>query len=144
MLKKFLILFVVVSCVAGCGLKRVTLKADMVPGKQLNKQGLMYVERFSPDKRNLHILIADQLSLMGYQSASGESGQAPKNTQTVVTYVDKWQWDITNYLRKITISFRDYPARSLVIQGESSRTSLVRKPPVEVIRETLDEMMRKH
>ncbi len=60
---------------------------------------IVFVERFEPDKRNLNEIIADNISARGHTAIAGETGQAPDHTTLVVTYVDKWMWDITKWMR---------------------------------------------
>lgn len=124
--------------ISGCSTK---LSSDIVPGAALNAKGKFYVVHFEPDKRNLNVTIADQLKLMGYDAVAGENNSMPGDVQTIVTYVDHWQWDITNYMIEINIQFRDANDNSLIMSGRSYRTSLARKSADEMIRETLEEML---
>ena len=123
----------------GCSSK---LTSDLVPGATLNTKGKFYVVHFEPDKRNLNVMIADRLKLMGYDAIAGEQNNMPSDIETVVTYVDNWQWDITNYMIEINVQFRDAKDNSLIMSGKSHRTSLVRKSPEEMIRETLEVMLK--
>jgi len=123
----------------GCSTK---LTSNLAPGAVFNDLGKTVVVRFEPDKRNLNSIIADQLTLMGYPAVAVEKSEIPKDVNTLVTYRDNWQWDITNYMIKINIQFRDGNSRELIISGESYRTSLVRKTPQEMIKETLEEILK--
>jgi hypothetical protein len=123
----------------GCSTK---LTSNLAPGAVFNDLGKTVVVRFEPDTRNLNSIIADQLTLMGYPAVAVEKSEIPKDVNTLVTYRDNWQWDITNYMIKINIQFRDGKSRELIISGESYRTSLVRKTPQEMIKETLDEILK--
>jgi len=124
----------------GCSVKR--LNAIAVEGATLNKSGKFYVVRFDPDKRNLNQIIADQMTSMGYNAVAGEKSDMPDDIDTVVTYIDHWQWDITNYMIEIDIQFRDAKDNALIVSGESYRTSLDRAAPSVMIRETLEEMLK--
>lgn len=123
----------------GCASK---VSSTAVPGASLKEKGKFYVVRFEPDKRNLNVIIADQLTLMGFNTATGEKSDMPDNIDTVVTYVDHWQWDMSNYMIKIDIQFRDGRDGALIMSGESYRTSLVRRSPTTMIKETLEEMLK--
>ena len=123
----------------GCSTK---LTSNLVPGAVFNDLGKTVVVRFEPDTRHLNSIIADQLTLMGYPAVAVEKSEIPKDVNTLVTYRDNWQWDITNYMIKINIQFRDGKSRELIISGESYRTSLVRKTPQEMIKETLEEILK--
>ncbi|WP_372880605.1 hypothetical protein [Psychromonas sp.] len=137
---KNVLLLAGIFAMAGCS---THLKATMSPGRSLN-DGLdnVYVQHFSPDKRNLNYIIADKLTQLGYPANPLDSNDIPDNANIIITYVDNWQWDITNYLIKIKIDFRDAESKQLVITGESFRTSLARKTPEFMIQEALEKMLQ--
>jgi hypothetical protein len=123
----------------GCASK---VSSTAVPGASLKEKGTFYVVRFEPDKRNLNMIIANQLTSMGFNAAAGEKSDIPEDVDTVVTYVDQWQWDMSNYMIKIDIQFRDAKDGALIMSGNSFRTSLVRRTPETMIKETLEEMLK--
>jgi hypothetical protein len=46
--------------------------------------------------------------MKGYSSTAGpELPQASYKVDSVVTYVDKWMWDITLYLIELTVTLRE-------------------------------------
>lgn len=118
------------------------LEATVAPGQSLNKLGTIYVQHFSPDKRHLNYIIADKLTLLGYPATPINSDTIPQDADVVITYVDNWQWDITNYLIKIKIDFRKAENKQLLITGESFRTSLARKEPSFMIQEALEKILQ--
>jgi hypothetical protein len=103
----------------------------------VSQADIFYVERFEPDKRGLEKIIADNLSLRGYTATVGEEGLAPDEATVLVTYVDKWQWDLTMYLIELTVTFRDPETRAAIGSGNSYHTSLTRLSPDEMIDEVL-------
>lgn len=137
---KYVLVLGALFAMSGCSTR---LEATMAPGRSLNNDlGNVYVEHFSPDKRNLNYIIADKLTMLGYPATPLDSNDTPDNANIIITYVDNWQWDITNYLIKIKIDFRDAESKQLVITGESFRTSLVRKDPEFMIQEALEKMLQ--
>ena len=118
------------------------LSAVSVEGSSLKKSGKFYVVRFEPDERNLNVIIADRLTLMGFDAATGEKRDMPNDIDTVVTYVDQWKWDMSNYMIEIDIQFRDAEDGALIMTGESYRRTLVRGTPETMIKETLEEMLK--
>jgi len=120
----------------GCSQK---LSSEISPGVQVSALQSFYVVHFSPEKRNLHKIIENQLVEMGYKATSGEEQAIPDDANVIVTYIDNWQWDITNYMIKIQITFKN-PSGSILATATSYRTSLVRKTPPEMIKETLLEI----
>jgi hypothetical protein len=129
------VLFVACAALAGCAINKETASFD--PNMDLAGDSVFYVERFGPDKRGLEKIIADSLSTRGYIATYGEKGETPANATTVVTYVDKWQWDMTMYLIELTISFRDPQTGVAFATGNSYHTSLTRQSPENMVSEVL-------
>jgi hypothetical protein len=119
------------------------LESNLAPGATFDELGKTFVVHFEPDKRQLHSIIADKLTLMGHPSTAGEKSEMPDDVDTLVTYKDNWMWDITNYMIKLNIQFRNGKSNELIITGESYRTSLARKSPEGMIEETLTEILKK-
>lgn len=100
----------------------------------------IYVEKFPPDGRGIEKIIANELNAMGYQAIVGQI--QPKNIDAVVTYRDKWRWDITMYMLSISIKIRDPDTGFPLAVGNSLHTSLTRKSPEELVREVLGNMLK--
>ncbi|MDH3547717.1 MAG: hypothetical protein OEQ16_00035 [Gammaproteobacteria bacterium] len=124
---------------AGCAINRATGTFD--PGQDIVNSDVFYVERFNPDNRELHKLIADNLSTRGYKATFGEEGSAPDDATIVVTYVDKWMWDITMYLIELTITLRDPESGAAIGSGNSYHTSLSRLSPEQMVDEVLTNIL---
>jgi len=141
-LKKFAIFacLSIVLLLTGCA---TNLSSNLAPGVTFDELGKIFVVRFAPDKRELNSIIAEKLTLMGYPAVAGEKSEIPKDVDTLVTYKDNWQWDLTNYMIRINIQFRDSKSGKLIVSGESYRTSLARKSPEKMIEETLVEIFKK-
>ena len=95
------------------------------------------MERFAPDKRDLNRIMADQISTRGFEATAGEKGTTPDNATVLVTYVDKWMWDLTSYMIELTITFREPKTGVAYASGNSYHTSLTRLSPEEMIDEVL-------
>ena len=136
-MKTLMRLVIIGACIslAGCAVNRATGTFD--PGKDIVGSDVFYVERFGPDERELHKLIADDLSVRGYTVTFGEEGEAPDDATIIVTYVDKWMWDITMYLIELTVTFRDPASGAAVGSGNSYHTSLTRLSPEKMVNEVL-------
>lgn len=141
-MKKFInyIFLAIALLLTGCA---THLTSNLAPNATFNELGKTFVVRFEPDTRNLNSLIADKLTLMGHSATFGEEGDIPNDVDTLITYRDNWQWDVTMYMIKINIQFRDGKSRELIVSGESFRTSLARKSSEEMIEETLIEILKK-
>src|SRR5690242_21668455 len=84
---------------SGCA----TNNAVKAPDANLGRLKSFYVVRLPADERGVEKLIAARLSAMGYQSSSGEAASPPAPVDALVTYQDRWMWDITMYMIKLDI-----------------------------------------
>lgn len=130
-----LVLVLVFVSMSGCAVNRATGSFD--PEMDLTQAEVFYVERFGPDNRGLEKIIADNLNVRGYTASYGEQGLAPDDTTVLVTYVDKWMWDITMYMIELTVTFRDPDTGAAIGSGNSYHTSLTRLTPEQMINEVL-------
>jgi len=72
------------------------------------------------DERNLDIAIAEVLRRRGLEIVSGDATEA----NYVVSYVDRWYWDMRMYLIDLRIDIRDARTSVLVATGRSYQSSL--------------------
>ena len=87
-------------------------------------------------------VIAEKLNAYGFNSTSGVSSTPPSSVDVLVTYRDRWMWDITNYMIEITIEFHDPESNFTFASGRSYRTSLARKDPEVMIEEVLQDLFK--
>jgi hypothetical protein len=111
--------------------------AKVTAGADLSKIHKIYVEKFDPDKRGINDLISDQLNKMGYESTTGLATAKPVDVDAVVTYRDKWMWDITMYMWELTITLREPEGQYPLVVGHSLHGSLTRKSPKKMVEEVL-------
>lgn len=128
------------SLSSGCAVNRAT--ASVSPGADLSTVKTFYVVQFPSDQRGIEKLIRDNLAKRGFTATSGpELPQAPK-VDAVVTYIDKWMWDITMYMLELTITLRN-PANNFPLAvGNSFHTSLTRLAPEEMVDEVLTNIFK--
>jgi hypothetical protein len=79
---------------------------------------------------------------MGYEATAGEESDIPKDIDAVLTYRDKWMWDITNYMIELTVTVRDRENKYPLAVGNSYHTSLTRKSPEGMIEEVLTNIFK--
>tara|TARA_B110000503_G_C7173241_1_gene425540 strand:- start:17431 stop:17874 length:444 start_codon:yes stop_codon:yes gene_type:complete len=133
------ILFVVLlQGIVGCAVNRQG--AEIINEADLSQAKVFYVEHFEPDRRNFQLQISDEINKKGYSATAGEPGNAPDETDVVVTYKDKWMWDITNYMISLTVTFREPVTNYPLAVGESYHTSLTRLSPEKMIAEVLKNL----
>ncbi|PLY04661.1 MAG: hypothetical protein C0625_16025 [Arcobacter sp.] len=139
-LKLIVILFFVLIF-SGCSIKDTNAK--LVPNSELKSKNIFYVVLLESDKRNIAKMIADTLVEKGYSASSGTLENLPKDSDVVVTYEDRWMWDLTNYLIQFDMQFRNAKNFYPYVAGETIRTSVVRKSPKEMAEETITTMLNK-
>jgi hypothetical protein len=137
--KKFLLSVFILSVLAlssGCAVNRAT--ATVSADADLGKVKTFYVVQQPKDERGIEKLISDNLNARCFVAKSGPEMQAPPaGVDAVVTYVDKWMWDITMYLLELTLTIRDPANNFPMANANSYHTSLTRKSPPEMVDEVL-------
>ncbi|MBT9521235.1 MAG: hypothetical protein IV101_10100 [Dechloromonas sp.] len=137
-LKLLALLGLVASLTTGCAVNRATGSVD--PSANLSALKTMYVKKTADDD-NTYTLIADKLRSKGLTVTTG-SEAAPGNVDAVVTYIDKWMWDITMYMLELTITIRDPKTDFPLATGNSFHTSLTRLSPKEMVNEVVDNIYK--
>jgi hypothetical protein len=99
----------------------------------------IYVMHQPKDKDKINVLIADNLSVRGVTATTGD-GPVPANADAVITYIDKWMWDITMYLLQLTVTVRDPKTDFPMASASSLHGSLTRLSPTEMVAETLNNI----
>ena len=132
------LLFVGALLVSGCAVNRAT--ANIEPTADLANIKSIYVIKFAPDGRGINNLIANKLKEMGYLVNTGV--RAPSDVDVIVTYKDKWMWDITMYMLELTITIRDPKTDFPLASGNSYHTSLTRKTPEEMVDEVINNIFK--
>lgn len=135
-----LLWFGVLLLTAGCANQ---MSATVNPDLDLGKVKRLYVVKNETDSRGTDKLIADRLTKIGYNATSGPRQPGPYNADVVVTYTDKWMWDITMYMIELTINFRTPDTGFPLATGKSMHTSLTRKSPEEMVEEVLESIFNK-
>lgn len=131
----FALVFGALVLVSGCS-NRAT--ATLSPGADLNRVKTYYVVHQPKDTRGIQNLIGDRLVKEGFTATAGpELPQSSYKADSVVSYVDRWMWDITMYLLELTVTFRDPTNGFPLAVGNSYHTSLTRKSPEEMVDEVL-------
>lgn len=122
----------------GCATNRATATVD--PTANLGKIKTVHVVKVADDSRGVNDLIARQLTTMGYTATTGPAN--PGGVDALVTYVDKWMWDMTMYMIELTVIVRDPASEFPLATGNSLHTSLTRKSPTEMVEEVTTNIFK--
>jgi hypothetical protein len=138
LLKLISLLALVGTLATGCAVNRATATVD--PAAKLDTLKTMHVAKLPQDGRNIDLLIADKLRTRGYTVTTGL--EAPARVDALVTYADKWMWDITMYMLELTVNVREPKTDYPLATGNSYHTSLTRKSPAEMVDEVINNIMK--
>ena len=134
-------LFLFILFMTGCS--KAMIVSDSDPNISFVTFKKFYVRKLPADERGLEKIIARKLNEFGFQASSG-TGAVPTDhpVDAVVTYKDRWMWDITMYMLEINIELHDPDSGFVIASGKSYRTSLARKAPEEMIDEVLRDIFK--
>jgi hypothetical protein len=120
----------------GCA-NRATAIVD--PSSDLASLKTLHVAKLAADGRGIDMLIADKFRTRGFTVSTGRD--KPDRVDAVVTYADKWRWDITMYMIELTVVLRDPKNDFPLATGNSYHTSLTRKSPTEMVDEVVENIL---
>ena len=83
-----------------------------------------YVENHGNDERHLELTVAEILRERGLKATTGSSATRPNDAEYLVTYTDRWQWDMRMYLLEFTIMVSDFETGKRLGFGQSYQDSL--------------------
>ncbi len=140
-------LSVVIACIigatvlSGCAVNRESAK--VTPGVDLKTLKSFYVVKFGERQNDVHTLIRDGLIAMGYKASAGVDKKPTGKVDAIVTYRDRWMWDITMYMLELTITLRNPETQFPMAVGNSFHTSITRKSKEEMVEEVLGNIFGK-
>jgi len=115
--------------------------AKVEPGTNLSELKTMYVKQIPADKRGVNEIVADKLRSKGVKVKTGlDDPTGP--IDALVTYADKWMWDITMYMFELNIVIRNPNDQMPYASGYSKHGSLTRLSPQEMVNEVVDNIYK--
>ena len=116
--------------------------AARAPDTDLSRLKTFYVARLPADHGGVQKLIVKRLQQLGFQSTWGDAQTPPSPVDAVITYQDRWMWDITMYMIRLDVQVRDGRTGAILAYGEVTRPSLQRKSPEGMVEQTLGELFK--
>jgi hypothetical protein len=132
-----LAVWLVAVSLTGCA-NRATARID--PSANLASMKTMHVVKIPEESAGISTLIADDLRRRGYTVSTGT--EKSSNVDGIVTYVDRWMWDITMYLLELTVMIRDPRTEFPMATGNSLHGSLTRQSPPEMVDEVMNNIFK--
>lgn len=124
---------------SGCA-NRAAAKVD--PQANLGAIKTMHVVKIPEETAGINTLIADDLRRRGYVVST--STEKVSTVDAVVTYVDRWMWDITMYLLELTVTIRESKTDFPLATGNSLHGSLTRLSPPEMVDEVMNNIFKEN
>jgi hypothetical protein len=109
---------------------------------QVAKMRSFYVRKHADDDYKLGEDIVAQLQEMGYRATTGSAASPPTKVDGVITYMDRWTWDITMYMISLDMQLREPVSDFSLVTAKTMRSSAVRKSQKEMVRETLTKLLK--
>ncbi len=130
-MKAFAPLLVLLALVSGCasGSTRQVVSLDAFRH--------IYVEQRQSDNNRVDQMIVAELQRLGRTASSGPMTMMPDNTDAIVTYNDRWEWDFKTYLIELTIEVHTAKTRKKLADGRYHQPTLKTKPAAAVVSELL-------
>lgn len=125
------------ALLSGCA-NRASAKVD--PSANLGAMKTIHVVKIPEETAGINTLIADDLRSRGYTVST--STEKVSNADAIVTYVDKWMWDITMYLLELTVTIREPQTEFPLATGNSLHGSLTRLSPPEMVNEVMNNIFK--
>jgi hypothetical protein len=119
-----------------------TLNSAKAPDANVKELHSFYVAQEKDDDNGIDKLIATRLSTMGYQSSFGATAKPAEHVDAIITYQDRWTWDITMYMIKLDVQIHDWESGTVIARAQSMRPSLQRKSPEGMVQEVLGEILK--
>jgi hypothetical protein len=129
------------TILSGCAVNK--MDAQIFPDQDLSKINSFYVVKLDADERGVNELITSKLSAIGKQASTGSAANAPAKVDALVTYTDKWMWDITMYMLELTVVIQDPTDKFPIAKGYSMHTSLTRLSPEKMVDEVITNIYKK-
>lgn len=126
-----------VALLAGCS----SVSARKVVA--LDRFQRIYVEQRLNDNHRLDELIVAELKRHGREASSGPLTMMPDDTQAIMTYDARWEWDFKTYLIELNLELFAAHPRKKIADGRYYQPSIKTKGAAEAVREILTPLLGK-
>jgi hypothetical protein len=117
--------------------------ATPLPDTAQAEGAVFFVENHGDDARQLEQIIVETLRKRGLDAVGGAKETRPENTDFLVSYEDRWAWDMRTYLRLIQIDVQNVRTGEIVATSRSHQDSLTAmgKTHEEIIGRTTNQLL---
>jgi len=100
-----------------------------------------FVQANLNDNQAVAQLIASTLRARGLTAESGPLTMMPPDTEVVVTYQDRWNWDFGQHMVYLRIALRDTATNAPVASAVFNGPVAINKDPPEVVARLLRDLL---
>jgi len=138
-----IVAFSVLACIfSSCSHDSTRQISPSFSQSKMSQMRSFYVRKDADDDYHLAEDIVAELNLMGYSAISGSAQSSPKRVDGVITYKDRWMWDMTMYMLSLDVQLREPGSDMILANTKTVRTSLVRRSQENMVRETLTKLFK--
>jgi len=140
----YIVLFLSIVSLAltsGCALNKAT--GYQSPNFKAKNISTLYVVQRAGDERQINMLIKTELEKYGYVVNTGSEDSVPKQIDGLVTYIDRWVWDFSDYMMELSVFIKDPKDGFPISNGYSVHTSLTRLSAEEMVEEVVANVLGK-
>ncbi len=132
-----MIRFPVVLALAGAALALswqgcASVTHETAPKVNLANYHHFFVEHRLVDDHHVDEYIVQELQRLGLDASSGPLTMKPDNTDAIITYVDRWQWDFKTYMIEFTAQIYDARTDKPLARLRYYQPTVTSKDPGEV------------
>ena len=129
----------IIALVALTGCSSISTR-KVVP---LDRYQRIFVERRRNENNHLDEHFVVELRRLGREASSGPMTMMPQNTDAVLSYDARWEWDFKTYLIELTFELHTVYPRKKLADARYHQPSIMTKQPPLVIRELLLALLTK-
>src|SRR5258708_3477617 len=133
-MKSFLVLLATLLALSGCS--SVSARKVM----PLDRFQHIFVEQRLNENHHVDELFVAELQRLGRDASSGPRTMMPENTDAVLTYDTRWEWEFKTYLIELNLELYAVHPHKKLADARYYQPSVVTKPPTEVVHDLLVQL----
>lgn len=103
----------------------------------------IYVVQRLNENHHLDELFVAELRRLGREASSGPLTMMPENTDAILTYDARWEWDFQTYLIELKMELHTMHTRKKLADATCLQPTIKPRAPESVIREMLQRLLVK-
>lgn len=105
-------------------------------------QRIFVVQRLN-ENHHLDELFVAELRRLGREASSGPLTMMPENTDAILTYDARWEWDFQTYLIELRMELHTTHTRKKLADATCHQPTIKPRAPEPIIREMLQRLLVK-